>query len=601
MFDSNTRIATSTTSLSVMLCRLWYHLSRRRKIQFGLLCLLSVFASLMEVFSLGILLPFLGILVSPENIFQNERAQIVIQFLGIRSANELILPMTLLFIFAISVASCFRLLLIWASTRLSFAAGSDLSVDIYNRTLYQPYSKHIACNSSEAITAVTARSYHLIHNAILPALTIFSSIILIVMIVSALVAVKPLVAILTFAGFATIYLWVARLSRSRLKKDSEIIARESTTILRLLQDGLGGIRDVIIDGTQALYCNAYRVSAMSLRSAEGRCTFIMLSPRLVVEALGMMLIATLAYQLSKQSGSLIDAIPVLGMLAMGAQRLMPVLQQIYGAWVSIRSQSSSVMIALDFLERPLPAHAHQIMPPPLPFNEKLHIQGVSFCYAHGDKSVLKHINLSIGRGERVGFIGKTGSGKSTLLDIVMGLLRPTQGQIVVDDIVLDETNIRAWQANIAHVPQTIFLADYSVEENIAFGVAPQDIDHERVRQVAQLAQLSDVIEALPQGYKTSVGERGVRLSGGQRQRIGIARAFYKRASVIIFDEATSALDNVTETELMAEVQAFDPNMTILMIAHRLTTLANCNLIVELERGQITRVGSYAEIVQGAKK
>ncbi len=589
-----------TPSLSVMWRRLWHHLSRRRKIQFGLLLVLSVFASFMEVFSLGALLPFLGVLVSPESVFQHDRAQIVIQFLGVRSANELLLPMTLLFIFAAIGASCVRLLLVWANTRLTFATGADLSIDIYQRTLYQPYAVHISRNSSEVISGVTAKSYHLIHNAILPTLTILSSIILIVMIVSALVAVRPLVAMLAFAGFAAIYVGVVRLVRSRLQKDSELIVRESTNIIRVLQEGLGGIRDVLIDGTQALYCNTFRAADVSLRRAEGHSTFIALSPRLAVEALGMALIAVLAYQLSTQKGGVVTAIPVLGVLALGAQRLMPVLQQIYGAWVSIQSQLSSVMIALDLLDQPLPAHAHQTKPTPMPFNETLHIKGLGFCYAPGATSVLKDINLSIGRGERVGIIGATGSGKSTLLDIAMGLLRPTQGQIVVDNVVLDEANIRAWQANIAHVPQAIFLADCSVEENIAFGVAPQDIDHERVRQAAQRAQLSDVIEAMPQGYKTFVGERGVRLSGGQRQRIGIARALYKRACVIVFDEATSALDNNTEAEVMAAVQAIDTDVTILMIAHRLTTLANCTRIVELERGQIKRVGSYVEIVQGRK-
>ena len=587
-------------TVRAMLGRLWPHLSKRRKIQFGALLVLSVVASLMEVFSLGALLPFLGVLVSPEGVFHHERAQLVIKLLGIRSSDELLFPMTLLFMLAVISASCVRLLLVWATTRLTFATGADLSIDIYQRTLYQPYAVHISRNSSEVISGVTAKSYHLIHNAILPTLTILSSIILIVMILSALIAVKPVVAMLAFAGFATIYVGVVRLVRSQLQKDSELIARESTNIIRVLQEGLGGIRDVLIDGTQALYCNAFRAADVSLRRAEGRSTFIGLSPRLAVESLGMVLIATLAYQLSKQPGGLLTAIPVLGVLALGAQRLMPVLQQIYGAWVSIQSQLSSVMIALDLLDQPLPAHAQQTKPTPLTFNKTLHIKGVGFCYAPGATLVLKDINLSIGRGERVGIIGTTGSGKSTLLDIAMGLLRPTQGQIVVDDVLLDEVNIRAWQANIAHVPQVIFLADCSVEENIAFGVASQDIDHERVRKAAQRAQLSDVIEAMPQGYKTSVGERGVRLSGGQRQRIGIARALYKRASVIIFDEATSALDNDTEAEVMAAVQAIDADVTILMIAHRLTTLANCTRIVELQHGQIKRVGSYAEIVQGQK-
>jgi ATP-binding cassette subfamily B protein len=580
--------------------RLWQHLSRRRKIQFGLLLILSLVASFMEVFSLGALLPFLGVLVSPEGIFQHERAQIFIKFLGIRSADELLLPMTLLFMFAVISASCVRLLLVWASTRLTFATGADLSIGIYQRTLYQPYATHISRNSSEIISGVTGKSYHLIHNAILPTLTILSSIIFVTMIVSALIAVRPLVAILAFGGFASIYVGVIRLVRSRLQKDSELIARESSNIIRVLQEGLGGIRDVLVDGTQTLYCSAFRAADLPLRRAEGNSTFIALSPRLAVEALGMVLIAALAYQLSKQPGGLVTAIPVLGMLALGAQRLMPVLQQIYGAWVSLQIQLSSVMIALDLLDQPLPAHAHQPKPEPLPFKQTLHMNELGFCYAPGAAWVLKGVSLSVGRGERVGIIGTTGSGKSTLLDIVMGLLSPTRGQIVVDGVVLNESNIRAWQANIAHVPQAIFLADCSVEENIAFGVAREDIDLERVRHAAQRAQLSDVIEAMPQGYKTSVGERGVRLSGGQRQRIGIARALYKCASVIIFDEATSALDNDTEAEVMTAIQAIDADVTVLMIAHRLTTLANCTRIVELERGQIKRIGSYAEIVEGRK-
>jgi ABC-type multidrug transport system fused ATPase/permease subunit len=584
-------------SFQVMLRRLWQHLSKRRKIQFGLLLILTVLASLMEVFSLGALLPFLGVLVSPESVFNHDRAQAAIKFIGIRNSDELLFPMTLLFMFAVISASCLRLLLVWASTRIAFATGADLGIDIYQRTLYQPYATHISRNSSEVISGVTAKSYHLIRNAILPSLTILSSIILIVMILSALIAVKPLVAMLAFAGFGIIYVVVVRLARSRLKKNSEVTARESTNIIRVLQEGLGGIRDVIIDGSQTHYCNKFRAADLALRRAEGNSTFIALSPRLVVEALSMVLIAALAYQLSKQPGGLVTAIPVLGMLALGAQRLMPVLQQIYGAWVSIQSQLNSVMIALDLLDQPLPAHAHQPKPEPLPFEQALHMKKVGFRYAPRAAWVLKDINLSIVRGERVGIIGTTGSGKSTFFDIAMGLLNPTQGQIVVDDVVIDETNIRAWQANIAHVPQAIFLADCSVEENIALGVAPQDIDHERVRYAARRAQLSDVIEGLHRGYKTSVGERGVRLSGGQRQRIGIARALYKRASVIIFDEATSALDNETEAEVMRAVRAIDADVTVLMIAHRLTTLASCDRIVEFEGGKIKRIGTFAEVVK----
>jgi ATP-binding cassette subfamily B protein len=248
------------------------------------------------------------------------------------------------------------------------------------------------------------------------------------------------------------------------------------------------------------------------------------------------------------------------------------------------------------LDRPLPAILNRSSSELITFKKNITLENVGFAYSKDSPFILSNINIEILKGQRVGFIGTTGAGKSTLLDIVMGLLAPTEGVLAVDGQSIDSKNIRKWQNHIAHVPQSIYLTDSSIEENIAFGVPAQDIDHFRVRLAASQAQISHVIESWPLQYKTKIGERGIRLSGGQRQRIGIARALYKQASVIIFDEATSALDGDTEKMVMDAVDGLNKDLTVLIIAHRLTTLKNCDIIAELEHGKIKRVGKYGSLV-----
>jgi ABC-type multidrug transport system fused ATPase/permease subunit len=378
--------------------------------------------------------------------------------------------------------------------------------------------------------------------------------------------------------------------------NSQIYARESSQVIKSLQEGLGGIRDVLIDGSQTVYCQIYSSADQSLRRVQGNNQFISSSPRYAMEALGMILIATLAYSLAQQSDGIAKAIPILGGLALGAQRLLPVLQQIYSSWSAILAGQASLQDALELLDQPLPSYANQPCIQPLIFKHHISFKQLGFRYDLKMPYVLKQISLSIAKGSRVGFIGRTGSGKSTLLDIVMGLLQPTDGTIEIDGQIITSANQRNWQAHIAHVPQAIFLADSTIEENIAFGVPKDQINHLRVRQAAQQAQIADSIESWPDQYQTFVGERGIRLSGGQRQRIGIARALYKQADVIIFDEATSALDNETELAVMQAIEGLSKDLTLLIIAHRLTTLKNCTHIVELSEGGIKRTGSYQDII-----
>jgi len=560
-----------------------------------LLLVLMLLASFAEILSIGAVLPFLGVLTAPERIFEMPVAQPIIQALKLTEPKQLLLPLTIAFGLAALIAGTMRLLLLWASTRLSFATGADLSINIYRRTLYQSYAVHCARNSSEVIDGISGKANGVIYSIIVPTLTLISSSVMLTAILIALLAVQPVIALVAFGGFGLIYIVIVRLTRKQLMADSKCVARESTQVIKSLQEGLGGIRDVLIDGSQETYCEIYRNSDAPLRRAQGNSLFISASPRYGMEALGMLLIAALAYFLAQQVDGIAKAIPILGALALGAQRLLPVLQLAYGSWTQINSGQASLKDTLELLNQPLPDYANQLVTQ-LPFNQSIILRQLSFRYGEQAPYVLNQFNLTITKGSRVGFIGTTGSGKSTLLDIVMGLLQPTNGLLEIDGQPINPASYRAWQSHIAHVPQAIFLADSTIEENIAFGIPREQIDHSRVKRAAEQAQIAESIESWPKQYQTFVGERGIRLSGGQRQRIGIARALYKQADVIIFDEATSALDSETEHAVMRAIESLSKELTLLIIAHRLTTLKSCTQIVELSNGNIKRTGRYQDIV-----
>jgi ATP-binding cassette subfamily B protein len=558
------------------------------------LMLISAFA---EVVSLGAVLPFLGILVAPEHVFGQPIVADVALAWGITSADQLVLPLTFTFATAALLAGAIRILLLWVSTRLAFTSGADLGIEVYRRTLYQSYRVHVARNSSEVISGITSKVNSVVSLVLLPLLTLVSSTVILVVIMVALLAIDPMVASMAAVGFGASYALIAWMSRRRLHRNSQRITYEQTRVIKALQEGLGGIRDVLLDGTQPVYCDIYRDADYRLRRAQGNNYFIGGSPRPAIEALGMVLIAALAYALSRQVGGIATALPVLGALALGAQRLLPALQQIYNAWASIAGSHASLADTVGLLDQPLPAELLQPAPTPLLFQDAIRFNAVRLRYTSDGPWVLDGLHLTIPKGTRVGLVGSTGSGKSTTLDLLMGLLVPTEGEILVDGQPIIGNRVRAWQQTIAHVPQSIYLADATMAENIAFGVPLDTIDLDRVQQAARQAQIADFIEGSPGGYQAYVGERGIRLSGGQRQRIGIARALYKQASVLVFDEATSALDNATEQSVMDAIEGLSNDLTILLIAHRLTTVRRCDTIFELEHGRVVAQGTYEQLLE----
>jgi len=581
----------------LLLKTLWHHLTKRRQKQFSLLLILMIIASLAEIISIGAVLPFLGILTAPEQVYQHALMQPVIQILALTEPKQLILPLTILFITVALLAGVIRLTLLYAMTRLSFATGADLSINIYRRTLYQAYEVHVSRNSSEVINSIINKTNTVIRGVISPTLNLISSIILLVGIMGALFAINPTVALSASIGFGLLYWIVIRYTKTHLKDNGKTIADQSTQMIKSLQEGLGGIRDVLIDGTQQFYCKLYRNADLPLRRASGNNQFISGSPRYAMEAIGMVLIAGFAYLMTQQESGMVTAIPMLGVLALSAQRLLPVLQQAYSAYSTIKGSKSSFEDVLNLLDQPLPEYADQPLPEPIPFAKEIKLNNLNFRYSEDSPWVLKNVNLSLKKGSRIGFMGITGSGKSTLLDIVMGLLPATEGGLMIDNQTINNQNRRAWQAHIAHVPQNIYLSDSTIEENIAFGIEKELIDHQRVKKAAQQAQIAELIEQWEGSYQTFVGERGIRLSGGQRQRIGIARALYKQADVLMFDEATSALDSETEREVMEAIESLGKEMTVLIVAHRLTTLKSCDKVVSIGKNNIT-IKTYKEINKG---
>jgi ATP-binding cassette, subfamily B, bacterial PglK len=574
---------------------LWKRLSLHRKRQFYLLAVLMFIASLFEMISIGAVLPFLGVLTSPESMYKHELLQPFIRLFEITSPDHLIWPLTLIFIAAVVFSGVIRLLLLYHITRFSQLTGSDLSIDIYRRTLYQNYSVHVMRNSSEVINGIITKTGMVVGSVITPILNLISAIILLLGIMSVLLSIDFVVSSGVFLGFGLIYFGIVLYAKSYLKDNSKCIATQSSIMIKSLQEGLGGVRDVLIDGTQEFYCKIYQNADLSLRKAAANNQFIGGSPKYAIESIGMALIAGLAYILVQQSGGA-SAIPMLGALALGAQRLFPLLQQIYSSYSAIIGAKSSFKDVVKLLEQKIPDNIEKASSESFEFNKTIQMQNISFQYTKTSSKILKNINLTINKGESIGFIGETGSGKSTLLDVVMMLFIPTSGSLNIDGQEIDPKNTKAWQSYIAHVPQNIYLFDSTIEENIAFGVSKDCIDRKRVKQAARIAQITDMINSLEDGYETVVGEQGVRLSGGQRQRIGIARALYKEADILILDEATSALDNKTEEKIMKSIESLKKEVTVLIIAHRLTTLKNCDKIFRLNKDGAIESVNYQEVI-----
>jgi ABC-type multidrug transport system fused ATPase/permease subunit len=556
---------------------------------------LMLLGGVAELFTLAAVFPLLALMADPKGV-PHSRSTEVLRTVGLNVTDFSLPLLGALFCVIAVVAAAIRIALARSSQKFVFRIGYELGVSLYERMLYQPYSFHAQLNSSRIVASVN-NVQRLLTNMFMPLMQGLSALTLGSFIVAGLLIVNPSVALAAMLGFSSIYLAVSFATRGRLRRNADYIHAMRKQRIQAVQEGLGGIRDVLIDNSQPVYIKKFARLDKTLRDAQAANALIAVAPRFVVEALGMVFIVGLALFLNAVHGSLAGSLPVLAVLALGAQRLMPLLQQVYSTWANVMGNRAMFLGAVELLRRPVPERFEaEGTIDPLPMNNSLTLDRVSFRYSPDGPDVLQDINVDIPHGSWVGFVGKSGSGKSTMMDLVLGLLKPTTGSILVDGVRLDEANVLSWQKQIAHVSQHIFLSDGTITENVAFGVAARRIDEQRVRDACREAELDELIESLPDGYDTIIGERGVRLSGGQRQRIGIARALYKQASVLVLDEATSALDDLTEASIIDAVQRLGRRYTVLMIAHRLTTLRDCDMIYRMDQGRIVEQGTYGSVI-----
>ena len=426
----------------MILKKIWSHISIRRKKQLVIVQILVVFSSIAELISISAVFPFLAVLSNPNTLFEHELLQPFIKLLELTESDQLLLPITILFTLAAILAGFIRILLMWAQTRLSFAIGADFSYQIYKKTLYQPYPVHVARNSSEVIAGISHKANQIVGGAIRPILMLISSLVMIISILAALIVMDPVIVIGMMAGISLIYGLIIRFTKNRYISNSEQISKKENQVIKVLQEGLGGIRDVLIDGAQATYVKAFRSADLPMRRASANNVILTDSPRYGIEALGIMLIAWLAYSIGVERGDLIGVLPILGAMAIGAQRMLPLVQQAYSSWSAFRGSQVVLQDAIALLEQPLPPYADGLTIQAIPFQQRITMEKVSFRYGVNTPWVLRDLSLEIPKGLKIGIIGTTGSGKSTLLDNIMGLLLPSEGTIAIDGLEITDQNHR---------------------------------------------------------------------------------------------------------------------------------------------------------------
>ncbi len=568
-------------------------MSRRRRWQLGALLGLMVAGAVGEMVTIGAVLPFLTLMTNPAAVARLPGADALLRLFG----DDPLVGASLFLAGCAAGAALLRLLLTWLSQSFVQSLGHDIGMAIFGRMLRQPYVRYLGRNSAEWLSAIDAVQL-LVFRVLQPLLMGVTAAFTAAAIAILLFLISPLAAFAAAAAVAAIYVVIAVATRGRLRRNSTLFASAATTRIKIVQEGLGGIRDILLERSQGLFEERFRRVDAQYRHAQAVNHFVSGAPRYIVEAAGIGAIVLVALLMSQRPGGIVAAIPVLGALALGAQRLLPLLQQAYFGWSMVAGHLQPLLDVAALVEEPVCASAPaRTGAPAVQLCSDIVLDDVSFCY-DGRVPAVGGVSLRIPRGARVGIAGRTGSGKSSLLDLLMGLLEPSSGEIRIDGRRLDDRTRADWQAQLAHVPQTIYLIDDSIAANIAFGEAAGGIDMDRVRAAARTAQVDAFIQGLPQGYDTPVGERGVRLSGGERQRVGLARALYKSSAVLILDEATNALDDETEQAVLAAIAALRDDVTIVMIAHRLSTLSRCDLIVRLEDGRIAAMGSYRDVFGG---
>lgn len=551
----------------------------------------------------GSVMPFLSILADPTQIREVPFLLWVYQAAGFKSDYGFLTAVGLASLSVIILANAIQVLRLYMVSKFATMRIHTLSVRLLRVYLKQSYEYFLSQHSGELSAKILGETQKAVEHFYRPAADAIASLFTASAIVALLVWINPFVAVVALVVAGILYIGSYVLSRRVVRRYGDLRAIANRLRFRVASEALAGIKDVKLLGREANYLESYSKPSFGMASSEAMAIFIGTLPQYVIQivAFGGMIILVISLvdpSMLADAGTMSDLLPLLGVFAFGGQRLLPELAKIYSGITQINYGAPVIEALHADLEK-----EHALPPLPLPscvpmrLMRELELKGVTYTYPNAEAAGLLDVSIQIKAGERVGIVGGSGAGKTTLADVVMGLLRADAGQILVDGIAVADDNIHAWQRSVGYVQQDIFMSDASILENIALGVPVTEIDREKAFEAACNARLDDfVLQSLPDKYETLVGERGVRLSGGQRQRIGIARALYNNADLIVFDEATSALDNITERQVMESIEALPGNKTVILIAHRLSTLEKCDRLIVMEKGRVVGLGTRSELL-----
>jgi len=557
----------------------------------------------LEVVSVGSILPFLQVAADPASVHENAYLSWTFETFGFADTNSFLIALGLTAFAALVLSNIFIVLTTWALYRYVWGRNHSLSRRLLRSYLHRPYEYFLTRNSAELGKNVLEEVKEVTATMLYPALRGGAKAVVALFIIGFLFVVDPVVAGILAVVLGGAYAAVHFTVRAWLDRAGAERVTANTARYKLVDEAFGGIKQVKLRGSEESLLGQFDPPSKRYARLQSHARIIRKTPRYVLEAVAFGGIILIAVYLIVVQDTIRQVIPMLGLYAFAGHRLMPALQKAFSGIASARFNSA----ALEALHRDLQQRPEEKAEassderrdptaPPLPLDDRLVLDGVTFAYPGAEAPAIENLSLEIPSHTTVGFVGKTGSGKTTTVDLILGLLRPQTGIIAVDGTPLRENTVRRWQQNIGYVPQQTFLSDDPIARNIAFGVPEAEIDMEAVREAARRAHIYEfVMRELPNRWETIVGERGVKLSGGQRQRVSIARALYHRPSVLVFDEATSALDQATEASVMEAIYELDDNHTILVIAHRLSTVEKADNIIMLEQGRKVGEGTYDQL------
>ncbi len=584
-------------SLVANIVKLFACISVRRKIQILLLFFMQLTSAFLEVLSIGSIIPFLTALTDIDKLMRNPYIAAFVERAGISDPQQFIVISALIFSAGVVIGNIFRFLTLLMQQYLSAAIAVDLGKMLFSKNIHKPYPYFLKNNTSHLIGNTTNDL-----NGALGILYSFFSFVtqglIALFVATGLLLYNPGIAVILSIIIVISYSLIMSLVNQRLRHNSRILSDSYRNMLNALQEAFGGIRYILMGRLQDHFTAQFTGADKWFRRKNAENSIILLAPRFFMESIGVIAISAITIQFTTEDKNIAEIIPLMGFLVFGCYRLLPAVQQIYSSISAMISLSVSLERVIEVISQPVEIEFTKPVDQSMQMEKSLQFENVYFDYREtGESWTIEDVSFTIQPKTTVALVGHTGSGKSTISDLILGLIQPQKGHIKIDGEPLDSANTGAWQAGISHVPQSIFLSDATIAENIAFGIPYNQIDMARIKKAAEMAQLDTFVQTLPEGYHEKTGERGVRLSGGQRQRIGIARALYQNPSLIVFDEATSALDNKTEQDVVLAIGALKQSLTIILIAHRLSTVKNADNILVFEKGRLLAQGTYEELLK----